>query len=84
MTNKGIYLHQVYDAYDVNKDGDMTVVELSRILRKLDETFSEEEMRISFDIIDISSNGSISFDEFHQYFCKCVGIAIKAQGGKGW
>lgn len=41
MTSNSIQLYQVYDAYDINKDGDMTVKEFSRILRKLDESFTE-------------------------------------------
>lgn len=83
MTKNSIQLFQVYDAYDINKDGDMTTKEFSRILKKLDETFTEEEIAISFKIVDISGNGSISFEEFNKYFCKCVGIAVKAQG-KSW
>jgi Ca2+-binding EF-hand superfamily protein len=52
-------------------------------LKKLDDSFKEDEIAVSFKIVDISQNGSISFDEFNKYFCKCVGIAVKAQG-KAW
>lgn len=83
MTKNNILLYQVYDAYDINKDGDMTIKQFSRIIKKLDDSFTEQQIAISFKIVDTSQNGSISFDEFNKYFCKCVGVAVKAQG-KNW
>lgn len=41
ITKKGIQLYQVYDAYDIDKDGDMTIKEFTRILRLLDDSFTE-------------------------------------------
>ena len=41
MLKNGITLVQVFDAYDVNKDGDVTIKEFSRILKRLDETLTD-------------------------------------------
>lgn len=82
MTKNNLLLQQVYGAYDIDNSGDMTIKEFSRIIKKLDDTFSENEIIEAFRLIDTSHDGSISFDEFNRYFCKCVGVAYGAQGNK--
>ena len=79
MTKNSLSLQQVYDAYDVDKSGDMTLKEFARIIKKLDDSLSDEEVKTAFLVIDTSENRSISFEEFNRYFCKCVGVAYYAQ-----
>jgi|JI9StandDraft_2_1071091.scaffolds.fasta_scaffold312335_1 Ca2+-binding EF-hand superfamily protein len=42
MAKNHISLRQVFDAYDVNKDGDITIKEFKRIMLKLDESLTDE------------------------------------------
>jgi Ca2+-binding EF-hand superfamily protein len=42
MHKNHVSLRQVFDAYDINKDGDITIKEFKRIMQKLDETLTEE------------------------------------------
>ena len=77
MLKNGITLVQVFDAYDVNKDGDITIKEFSRILKRLDETLTDQEIEIGFGFVDLDGSKSITFVEFNGYFCKCTGQPVK-------
>lgn len=76
MTKNHISLRQVFDAYDVNKDGDITIKEFKRIMMKLDETLTDEEVQIAFSFVDVDNSQSIVFQELFEYFCKCTGEPV--------
>lgn len=40
LQKNNISLFQVFEAYDVNKDGDLTITEFRRIMKKLDDSFT--------------------------------------------
>ena len=46
-------------------------------MKKLDESLSETEVEYAFMLVDFDSSGTITFDEFHLYFCKCVGEPVR-------
>jgi Ca2+-binding EF-hand superfamily protein len=76
MHKNHVSLKQVFDAYDLNRDGDINIKEFRRIMLKLDESLTDEEIQIAFDIIDIDNSQTIIFEEFWKYFCKCTGEPI--------
>jgi calmodulin len=77
MHKNGITLMQVFDAYDVNKDGGVTIKEFSRILKRLDDSMSDEEIKMGFSLVDTDHSQEITFQEFMEYFCKCTGEPVK-------
>jgi Ca2+-binding EF-hand superfamily protein len=76
MQKNHVSLRQVFDAYDINKDNNITIKEFKRIMFKLDETLTDEEIQMAFDFVDIDNSRSIVFQEFWEYFCKCTGEPI--------
>jgi len=44
------------------------------MINKLDNTFSEEDIRLIFDFLDQDKSNSIEFDELNSYYSKVNGI----------
>jgi Ca2+-binding EF-hand superfamily protein len=42
LTTKKIPLVETYDAYDTDKNGELTITEFERILKRLDTSFTSE------------------------------------------
>jgi len=76
MHKNRISLRQVFDAYDVNKDGDITIKEFKRILLKLDEMLTDEEVEYAFSLVDVDHTHKIVFRELWEFFCKCTGEPV--------
>ena len=64
MRRKKLLLYQVYDGYDYDKDGDMCLKGFGQLLLKMDPTFTEEEIRYGFTLVDTSKDGALDLDEF--------------------
>lgn len=75
LTTKNLTLYQTFYAYDTDKNGDLTIVEFEKIMKRLDTSFSEDEIRTIFQIIDIDHSKTIEFDELNSYYCKVNGLA---------
>ena len=74
LTKKGLTLFKVYTAYDGDKSGQLDIKEFSKILKRLDPGFTEEEVEIIFDLVDEDRSKTIEFHELNRYFCKVNGL----------
>ncbi len=52
----------------------MTIDEFEKIMKRLDNTFSQDEITAVFDYIDTDKSKTIEFDELSSYYCKVNGI----------
>lgn len=57
-------LKQSFDACDSNSDGWILNQEFSALLQALDQSLSEDECLLAFELTDADGDGSISFEEF--------------------
>ena len=58
---------QIFDCYDVNKDGHITSKEVNTVLKKLGMNPTEEEVKEFIKTCDTDKNGTIEFSEFCSY-----------------
>ncbi|KAL5009330.1 hypothetical protein ScPMuIL_014911 [Solemya velum] len=55
---------EAFDMFDQNKDGRITSSELGDVMRSLEQSPSEEELRKMIEEVDRDGNGTVEFDEF--------------------
>ena len=60
-------MKQVFDAFDVNKDGHITSGELKTVLKKLGQNPTDAEIAEFIKVCDVDKNGTIEFNEFCRY-----------------
>lgn len=65
-------LMEVFKRVDVNGNGTINLSELKKLLKSLNCTLSEEEIKKFFDRVDSSDDGAIGFNEFAEEFFKDV------------
>ena len=75
LTSKKLTLFATYNAYDTDRNGQLTVSEFERILKRLDTSFTSEEIASVFNFIDTDGSKSLDFLELNSYYCKVNGIA---------
>ena len=75
LTTKNLTLLATYDAYDTDKNGSLTVGEFERMLKRLDTSFTEEEILRVFNHLDTNSSKAIEFEELDRYYCKVNDLA---------
>jgi calmodulin len=61
-------LRHTFDAYDANGDGWIISNEFSHLLQSLDQDLSDDECLLAFEITDGDGDGSISFEEFMNWW----------------
>ncbi|KAK8521395.1 hypothetical protein V6N13_077502 [Hibiscus sabdariffa] len=61
-------LKRVFDQFDVNKDGYISVTELRDVLIAMGSNYSEEEVKRVMDDIDTDNDGYINFTEFSSFW----------------
>lgn len=61
-------LKAVFDEVDTDGSGDIGLEDLRELLRHLDKTLSDDEIRELIRSMDLSSSGSVNFDEFQSIF----------------
>jgi Ca2+-binding EF-hand superfamily protein len=61
-------LRETFGHYDNNRDGNISLVEFSRLLQALGAGMSDEEVRIGFEALDTDGNHVIDFDEFVRWW----------------
>ena len=62
LTTKKLTLFATYNAYDTDRNGQLTVTEFERILKRLDTSFTEEEILTVFGFIDTDQSKTINFE----------------------
>mmetsp|Transcript_20717 Transcript_20717/g.46358 ORF Transcript_20717/g.46358 Transcript_20717/m.46358 type:complete len:125 (-) Transcript_20717:300-674(-) len=61
-------LRQVFDSFDVTRDGNISKDEMHEALKKSGKTVTKEALDAIFLKLDTDGNNLISFDEFCQYY----------------
>lgn len=74
LSSKKLTLYKTFSAYDTDKSGELTIDEFEKIMKRLDNTFTHEEIVAVFDYIDTDKSKTIEFDELNSYYCKVNGI----------
>lgn len=74
LTKKNLTLFKVFVAYDGDKSGSISVGEFGKIMKRLDASFTEDEIETIFDLIDEDRSKTIEFIELNSYYSKINGI----------
>jgi Ca2+-binding EF-hand superfamily protein len=53
-----------FNMFDTNKDGTMDYSEFRKLLKEMGVGVRESDLEKIFDLMDLSSNGRISYNEF--------------------
>lgn len=61
-------LKRVFDQFDANKDGQISVTELRDVLKAMGSDYSEEELKRVMEDIDSDQDGYINFSEFSTFW----------------
>ena len=67
-------LFKVFVVYDTDKSGAFTFAEFAKVLKKIDDSFTNEELEQLFKIVDEDKSDSIQFAELNKYYSKINGI----------
>lgn len=62
----------VFQRVDINGNGTINFSELTKLLKSLNCTLPDEELKKFFDRVDSSDDGAIGFNEFAEEFFKDV------------
>ena len=57
-------LKQLFDRFDIDKNGYIDKAEFRQVLRVLGENPSDEMLSLEFTAIDTNDDGAVTFDEF--------------------
>lgn len=74
LIKKQVTLFKVFVAYDTDKSGSFTFEEFAKVLRKIDDSFTNEELKQIFTIVDEDNSNTIQFSELNAYYSKINGI----------
>jgi Ca2+-binding EF-hand superfamily protein len=64
----------VFLAYDHDKSKCLTIDEFTNVMRRLDPSFTEEEIKIIFEVVDLDKSNTIEFEELEEYYKLINGI----------
>ena len=74
LSSKKLTLYKTFAAYDTDKSGESTIEQFQKIMKRLDNTFSQDEIQGVFEFIDVDHSKTIEFDELNSYYCKVNSI----------
>ena len=60
-------MRKIFNTFDSNENGVLSIEELSGLLSKLGVEFSRKELIAVFKLLDNNNNGAIDFEEFSQF-----------------
>ena len=74
--------HQVFNNFDKNQDGTMSVKELTPLLLKVSECLklpkpTPESISNGMKALDTNSNGTLEFEEFYEFYKRIYQELIK-------
>ena len=64
-----------FQAYDTDRNGELKISEFERIIKRLDTSFSEEEIIAAFNMLDKSCSKTITFEELNEYYTNVNGLS---------
>ena len=76
ISNKGLTLYKTFNAYDMDKSGELEIDEFQKIIKNLDPSFTVDEIKSIFELIDEDGSKTVEFDELNNYYCKVNGIPV--------
>ena len=59
LTKKGVTLYKVFQVYDNDKSGELDVKEFGKIMKRLDPSFTDDEVETIFHIVDADNSKTI-------------------------
>lgn len=59
---------KAFDAVDVNKRGALLEDDVARLMRFFDKDYTDKEVKMMMQTLDLSKDGKITFDEFQKVF----------------
>lgn len=74
LNKRNATLYKVFKAYDRDDSGELSLDEFGKIMKRLDSSFTEDEIETIFEIVDTDKSKTIDFDELNSYYCKINGI----------
>jgi len=70
-------LQDVFNLFDSNKDGEITIAELDKVMRSHGIVHSTSELEEMVFRVDTNSNGSVDFDEFVDLVVSHNGVGVE-------
>ena len=64
------FARMVFNEFDADKDGSITIQEFSNLLKKYNVNFTDKEMNYALQLVDRDNSGTIEFCEFEPWFNK--------------
>ncbi|XWS48252.1 hypothetical protein CRYUN_Cryun13aG0058600 [Craigia yunnanensis] len=71
-------LQKIFNQFDANKDGKISVTELGDVLKAMGSTYTEEELKRVMEDIDTDKDGFINLSEFSSLCCSSSDAATAA------
>lgn len=59
LSSKKLTLYKTFSAYDTDKSGELTIEEFEKIMKRLDNTFNQDEIQAVFEFIDTDHSKTI-------------------------
>ena len=59
---------KAFDAVDVKRKGALQLEDIAEIMRNMDKDYTEKEVLMMMQTLDLSKDGKVSFDEFVKVF----------------
>ena len=60
--------HEAFDAADIDKRNILDVKEVADLLREMDPSYTDEEIKNVISSLDLTNSGNVNFDEFKKIF----------------
>lgn len=76
LSYKKISLKRTFEAYDKERQGNLSFECFKIMISRLDPSLNEEDIHIIFDVIDSDHSKTIEFEELNAYFCKVNGLPV--------
>lgn len=61
-------LKEIFSHFDKDKSNSIEAIELLKLMRALGEDPTADELAIAMEALDVDHNGTISFDEFVEWW----------------
>lgn len=73
------YLREVFNTFDLNSDGQVTISEITLFFKKHTTLILEKDLKKLLETIDKDKSGTISMNELFEYINEVVEINLRAK-----